>query len=62
MQNSERSKPVKDVGDGKICPFMSSPMEFVLCTDRCKLYRSNKGAYSCYFMELQAISYNSRKN
>jgi len=57
----ERGERAKSGVDEKICPFMSDSLNLVPCNPRCKLYRSNKGAYTCYFMEMQAISYNTRK-
>jgi len=44
-----------------ICPFMSTPDQEVSCTPRCKLFRKARQGYECYIMELQSISWNTRK-
>lgn len=44
-----------------ICPFMSTPEKEVSCTPRCKLFRNARKGYECYFMEMQSISWNTRK-
>ena len=36
----------------KICPFTGGP-----CNPNCKLYRSDKKDYECYFMELQSATW-----
>lgn len=43
-----------------ICPFMSAKDAPVFCQPSCKLYRAKNTNFECYFMELQAISWNSK--
>ena len=45
-----------------ICPFMSTPDKEVSCTPRCKLFRKARQGYECYIMEMQSISWNTRKS
>lgn len=69
LNPEEKMKEIKDrqdphqaiIAKPPICPFMSSPEREVSCTPRCKLYRSNRANYECYFMEMQSISWNTRR-
>ncbi|MDO8659818.1 MAG: hypothetical protein Q7K54_04450 [Candidatus Parcubacteria bacterium] len=48
-------------GEEKLCPFMSRLNEPVMCTPKCKLYRSKPEGYECTLQELRAISWNTKK-
>ena len=46
--------------DKKICPFMSTGENKVLCNSECKLFRPGKSKFECVLQELQSISWNTK--
>lgn len=60
--NQHQEKVDRPPSNVPICPFMSTPDKKVPCDPQCKLYRSNRPGYECYFQELQSIAWNTRQN
>jgi hypothetical protein len=61
MENEKQEEDEK-AKKGRLCPFMSTADNVVLCTSQCMLWRRGKEkGYECGLIEVSQISYAIRK-